>query len=193
VYPGDVDAVTSSATGSGLTECTALHECEFVVQARDTSANNVFNWGAQDWNITIRGKSDWSGYDNSFHRVNDINYTTVVHFDKTGGTHAGGGISIVPFGWSLVGTGKIAYGDSSLAISTDVRGSLVRGDTLRVVSETMEIDSKGVFEYVTSGVGSPYTSVPLSRPYLGDTTVSMQVYKITPNCSTGKYLVKYTP
>jgi hypothetical protein len=99
VYPGDVDASTSSASGDGLATCTALDTCEFVVQARDTAGNNIFNEGSVDWNVTIRGFDDWAGYDNFFHRINDVNYTEVVHENVT----------ITPYGWQLRNAHEVAY------------------------------------------------------------------------------------
>lgn len=55
LYPGMVNASASIAAGAGLADCTSLDTCSFVVQAVDSSGNNVFNSGAENWNITISG------------------------------------------------------------------------------------------------------------------------------------------
>ena len=56
------------------------------------------------------------------------------------------------------------------------------------------VAESGDFNVVTmTRSNTYYTIVPLSRAYLGDTSSSLSVYKLSPNCTAGKYLVQYLP
>jgi len=175
IYPGVWDETTSSATGAGLTDCVSMSTCEFTIHARDTFGNRIFNWGEDDFNVTIRGIADWAGYDREKSRRNDINITSVAHVAPT----------VKALGWTYIGKGSISFGDSYLNTSSDFTGLIERGETLRVVTETMMVDLDED-KVITS------TSVPLSRPFLGDSTMMFDVYKIE-NCTAGTYKVTYWP
>jgi hypothetical protein len=179
VYPGVVDHVTSTASGTNLTDCTALESCSFVIQAKDTFGNNIYNDGAVDWNVSIVGYSDWAGYDSTTSRVNDANQTYLQNPNVT----------VVPYSdsWVAIGYANVSFGSKFITVGGDVTSLLMRGDTILVVTETMMISKTATFDY--SGTN---TTVPLSRPFLGSTTSSFEVYKLS-NCSTGKYTVTYTP
>jgi len=197
IYPGAVDNITSSAVGSkytpnGLTECTTLHECSFVIQARDSNGNNIYNDGNVNWNISIRGVGDWAGFNGGTHsRINELNYTRVRKIDY----------AVEPLGWRLVGPANITYYDKFLYIFHDASNQVERGDTIKVGQETMlvteEVELLNVF--TTVGGLNRYSRVPLARPYLGDTIQNFNLYRLTndnykcSNCSTGKYLVRYFP
>ena len=182
IYPGEVDSTTTSATGSGLTDCTTLTECSFVIQARDSSGNNIYNWGNQEWNISLFGIGDWAGFDKSITQINDVNYTGVQHLNY----------SVEALGWEEIGVGSTFYGSRELRIENDVSDLLERGDTVIILSEAMLVADEGVFDVVSGDSSNYYTVVPLSRPYLGDNATSVTIYKVE-NCTAGKYLVTYTP
>jgi hypothetical protein len=176
VYPGAVDEATSSAAGSGLHECETLHECSFVIHSRDTFGNNIYNYGNDLWNVSIAGMSDWAGYENRFSRVNNVSKTYVQHVNYT----------IVPLGWDLVGTADVEHGAWFLTnASVDFSATLRRGDTISVVAETLMVSTDPSTEFSAD-------RIPLSRPFLGDSTQNFSVYKVD-NCTTGKYLVTYFP
>lgn len=54
VYPGEVEAATSSADGSGLTDCTTLTTCSFTIQgARNGSALSIVSHVSPSSSSTI--------------------------------------------------------------------------------------------------------------------------------------------
>ena len=75
----------------------------------------------------------------------------------------------------------------TITVGGDVTKKVSRGDTILVVTETMMVSTAAVYDF-----NGASTKVPLSRPYLGKSSSSFQVYKIH-NCSTGKYTVIYKP
>jgi hypothetical protein len=179
VYPGDVDHMTSTANGTNLADCTALESCSFVIQSKDTSGNNMYNSGAVNWNVSIAGKADWAGYSNTISRINDVNQTMVQHV----------ALSVVPVtnSWVQIGSASVVYGAKVIIIAGDVTTGIARGDTILVVTETMMVSNTAVYSF--TGVT---TTVPLGRPFLGQSNSNFLVFKLS-NCSTGKYTVTYTP
>jgi hypothetical protein len=177
IFPGAVDAETSSATGSGLTTCTTLESCSFVIHARDTAGNNIHNFGEQNWNVSIYGVADWAGFGMSQRQINDYNYTGVEHLP----------FSIEPLGWSFVGTATIFTKSRTLQFGSTVN-SVSRGDTVVVNGVDMLVDDYGAFD--TSNAS--HSIITLNRPYLGDTVLNQSVYKLL-NCTTGLYRVTYKP
>jgi hypothetical protein len=176
IYPGFWDDTTSSATGAGLNDCVSMSTCEFTIHARDTYGNRIFNWGGDNFNVTIRGINDWAGYDRDHSRRNDINISSVAHVPQP---------VVVPLGWKLLGQGSINFGDTVMKTFSDFRNLVARGDTVRVVTQTMMVDIDESQEFTNA-------SIPLARPFLGDNTANVSVYKIE-NCTAGTYKVTYWP
>ena len=178
VYPGAVAHTTSSASGVSLADCSALQTCSFTVQARDAGGNNIFNNGAISWNISIARMSMPTIYDDSY-----IEYSVSETFVQPLN------VSIVPYidTWNLVGTANVTTGGNFITVGGDVTKKVSRGDTILVVTETMMVSTAAVYDF-----NGASTKVPLSRPYLGKSSSSFQVYKIH-NCTTGKYTVSYKP
>lgn len=179
VYPGDVDHITSTASGMNLADCVALESCSFVIQSKDSSGNNIYNNGAVNWNVSIVGVADWAGYDNTISRINDVNQTKVQ--DVT--------VSVVPVtnSWVSIGFASVINGGSVITVLGDVTTRIAREDTILVVTETMMVSNTATYNF--AGIS---TTVPLRRPYLGKSNSNFEVFKLS-NCSTGKYTVTYTP
>ena len=177
VYPGPVSNDFSTANGSGLISCIALSTCEFDIQARDKAGNNVFDSGSEQWNISIRGVGDWAGYNDSFRRINDVNYTSVAHVQ----------VAIEPQGWVYVGLGSAVFGQGYVIVQGNSSGVIFRGDSIVVGLEVLLVDFSA--PYITTAVSS---IIPLSRPYLGANISDVPVHKIQ-NCTTGTYLATYVP
>jgi hypothetical protein len=122
IYPGVVNNKTSSAVSvvtnptttvpqlKGLSRCVAMQQCAFIIQARDTHGNNIYNWGGgqNKWSISITGFNDWAGYQGTFSRINDVNYTSVQTVTA----------AVVPKdnSWSLVSNGNVSFGNNWLYI-----------------------------------------------------------------------------
>ena len=199
VYPGAANAALTTATGGGLTNCTATQPCAFTVHARDASGNAIFNNGALPWNVTVYGTGDWAGYAGATtRRVDAVNYT---------GSVARLNVAVVPTpgSWELVGVGSaVQYSNTLLVVNATAAAPVARGDTILVGQETMQVASY----YATNGQ-PPYNAnvslstyggvtnlghsvLPLARPYLGPSFTHLPVYRLR-NCTTGSYLVTYTP
>jgi hypothetical protein len=173
IYPGAVNATTSFATGSGLTDCTTLSDCSFIIQARDGADNNIYTSGSQSWNISLYGIGDWAGYNKILSQINDYNFSGVQHLN----------FSVVPLGWTFLGKASIDYGSRSLKFSGNIPNSLNRGDSVAFSGETFMVADSGVFRD---------NVLTLSRPYRGLDLTNYTVYQVT-NCTTGQYLVSYQP
>ena len=200
VYPGAVAAETTTATGTGLANCTAMSDCVFEIQARDAHGNPLFNNGGVGWNVTVLGVGDWAGYGNRSSRINELNYTAVQHVTPSVTPH--------PASWVFIGMGDATHGQAYIdLVNTSTLSPVSRGDTILVGQETML-----VADYLPASwaynpayiagktVTGPYltvgdygkTKLPLARPYLGPTTSNFRVYKLL-NCTTGRYSVSYRP
>ncbi|CAM6003542.1 unnamed protein product, partial [Sphagnum balticum] len=177
VYPGALQSESSSASGSGLSNCTALSECLFVIQASDSERNNIFNNGAQQWDIKIIGVGDWAG-ENGFSRISD--YPPLPGVQNLSA-------SISPLGWNYVGRGNASYGSDVILVFADITAFVFRGDTLLIGVEIIPVSFVGAYTYVNG-----LTTVPLERRYKGSSGTNISIYK-TDQCVTGTYRLSYTP
>lgn len=177
IYPGPVTSEFSTASGSSLISCVALSTCTFDIQARDASGNNVFNSGSELWNVTIRGIGDWAGYNNSFRRIDDVNYTSVAHVP----------VSLAPQGWIYVGMGSAVFGSKFVTIQGNTSNTVFRGDSIVVGQEVLLVDASAPYSSTAT-----LSIIPLSRPYLGANISNAIVHKVI-NCTTGTYSASYSP
>ena len=196
-YPGPVAAVTTTATGNGLTNCVSMQSCAFEVQARDAMGNTLFNNGGVTWNISVVGTGDWAGlYGYGGRVVDDIVYFGGVEYVPPS-------VTPDPGSWVHIGSGNITQGANYvIVVNMSSFDPVRRGDTILVGKETMMVaDFVDTSRAYTAGtlLGSygsvttlQYTVIPLSRPYLGASLIHTTVYKLL-NCTTGKYAVTYTP
>jgi len=149
IFPGVVEASTSSASGSGLSECTTLSNCSFVIQSRDRSGNEMFNYGSQDWNITLFGVADWAGYEQNQRQINDYNHTGVEHLSYDS----------VSLGWTFVSNATVLDGSRSIYFPSSAVSILSRGNTISIAGQVYLIADIGSFDV---------SHATLDRPYRGE-------------------------
>ena len=214
-YPGDVDADTTSAEGSGLTACVAMEECEFTIQAKDTHGNHIFNQGTDAWVLQLTGVDDWAGTG----RTNDKADTSGMFYDVTNGSSIVYVPDVAPIDWEFLGFADVSHGsaylyNTSADFITD--GLLARGDTVMVGDEVFEVHATSMpFSSETVPLDGTYrggfdAEARLLYDCYGSTTadcfaqrsynhgyehagsVTVPVYKGGAG-TTGTYLVTYTP
>lgn len=185
IYPNTVSAKTTSAAGGGLTECTAMTECTFVITATDAYGNYRFNSGADTFEIELLGSSDWAGDG----RVNDY----------TGGAPiVVANVTAAPVAWEYIGTTSVYFNTSALFnVSGTGFHKLLRGDVVAVgpsspdsSPETLTVADDGAFELAT---GSYNFMVPLTDVYRGNDVDNIDVYRGVAGGGIARHTVKYTP
>jgi hypothetical protein len=180
--PGAVD-VTSTASGSGLTDCVATNACTFTIQAKDSHGNNRYNSDSDrsNWVLSLTGTGDWA-LDG---RTNDI-------FPYAGSPISysrGSGIVDITNPSSL-GTAYVTHGAYSITTIADLTSSVNRGDKIIIggVAYTVSEDVSDIFDA---------SNLPLASWYLGPTVQTpdpaLDVYAGSSDCSVGTHLVTYTP
>ena len=165
VYPGDVDSKMTTAVGPGLSECSSQQTCSFIIQSKDTFGNNIFNSGDLAWNISIIGIRGFNS--------NEIPIVPAV---------------VTPLNWVLLGLVNVDTHSNVVRTSMDFTSLIKRGDSVVIGSEVLTVSTSILAAFNA-------TSLPLARPYLGRSTEGkgIRMYKLPVNCSSGKYLVEYTP
>ena len=140
-YPGDVDAATTSAEGGGLTHCVTMTECEFIIQAKDTHNNHIFNQGSDAWVVELTGIDDWAGIG----RTNDKADKSGMVLDVTNGTEITYTPDVAAIDWEFLGYANVTRGSQYLYHTTSdfIRnGLLSRGDTIMVGDEVFKVDDR---------------------------------------------------
>ena len=172
VAPGDVD-VTSTAEGDGLTNCVALKECTFTVQAKDIDHNHKYNDGKNpEFTVNIIGAGGWAGEG----VINSVASSTSPISIAS--------VSMESNDWEFIGNVDVTHLASSVTSEANYVHKLTRGDIVIIDGVTYSIASTGIFDD---------TNIPLASPYLGPTTLGLPLHKASKSCSTGTYTVKYTP
>lgn len=172
VFPGEVNATTSSLEGDGLTGCVAMQECSFTVTARDGGGNMRFAAGSDEWEVTVEGVDGWAGEGRTGEFVS-----------STGAPLSASSIAWAPDDWNNLGIAACVTGESSCTSTTDLSGSVQRGDPIAIAGETHVVNPDADTTFDPS-------SLPLGSPFLGESG-SYDVFEIGDN--TGKYTVSYTP
>lgn len=96
--------------------------------------------------------------------------------------------SIAPNGWMFVALASVAFGDNFITVFSNSTGLVNRGDSLLIGGvEVMMVDYTGPYTVLATT-----SIIPLARPYLGATLSSFDLF-VVDNCTTGSYLVNYSP
>ncbi len=172
VFPGEVNASTSSIDGEGLVGCIANEECSFTITARDGGGNRRFAAGSDDWFVTIEGVGDWAAEGRTGEFVSSANAPLSAN-----------AVDWTADDWISVGAVACVTGDSFCIPDGDFSGSLQRGDPIAIAGET-NVVSLDVAETFDS------FSLPLASPFQGQEG-QHDLFKIGDN--TGNYTVTYTP
>ena len=169
VFPGEVNATTSSFEGDGLVGCVAMEECSFTVTARDSGDNIRFTAGSDQWEVTVVGVGDWAAEG----RIGELVSSGPLSASS----------AWIPDDWISLGTVTCTTGESACTTSTGLLVSLQRGDPIAIAGETHVVNPDVDETFDTS-------SLPLASPFLGPSG-SYDAFEIGDN--TGKYTVSYTP
>lgn len=169
VFPGEVNATTSSFEGDGLVGCVAMEECSFTVTARDSGDNIRFTAGSDQWEVTVVGVGDWAAEG----RIGELVSSGPLSASSPW----------IPDDWISLGTVTCTTGESACTTSTGLLVSLQRGDPIAIAGETHVVNPDVDETFDTS-------SLPLASPFLGPSG-SYDAFEIGDN--TGKYTVSYTP
>lgn len=172
VFPGEVNATTSSFEGDGLVGCVAMEACSFTVTARDAAGNIRFATGSNQWDVTVVGVGDWAAEG----RIGEFVSSADAPLSASG-------VSVTADDWTSLGSVTCVTGESSCTPSTGLSDSLQRGDPISIAGET-HVVNPDVDETFDS------SSLPLASPFLGQEG-PYEVFEIGDN--TGKHTVSYTP
>jgi hypothetical protein len=165
VYPGEIDARATSASGDGLTGCTTMETCFFTIQARDSNANQRFNRGDDDFLLTLTGVEDWAAEG----RVNDAVYLYTDDKQYRNEERRVRGVRTVahayypdfaPLDWVNLGSCEAVLGLKYLNITNapNVTALVSRGATIAVGNETFIVDQH-------PGALFDATVLPLADPF----------------------------
>lgn len=172
VFPGEMNATTSSFDGEGLVGCVANEECSFTITARDGDGNKRFAAGSDDWLVTVEGVGDWAAEGRTGEFVSSADAPLSAD-----------AVSWTPDDWTSIGAVACVTGDAFCIPDGDFSGSLQRGDPIAIAGETnvVNLDVAETFDSI---------SLPLASPFLGQSG-QYDLFKIGDN--TGNYTVTYTP
>ena len=180
VYPGAIDADTTSAVGDGLRACVAGVECYATVVARDTDGNVRFNDGSDTFTATMVGTDGWAG---EGRRDDDVLTDYGTPWPVT--------VAVEPLEFVLLGNANAVMGSKILECLFDT-AALVRGNVLHVGGETFVISDSGTADWVGD-------DVPLAGQFRSPSG-AYSVYgrgagvSATPaGAQTGRHQVAYTP